>query len=265
MRPLSNPRNARRKTRRSFTYTQARAGVALRPRSRRRGLSQEKWLALGLLAAALGLVILFSTSTAFFVYSDETEFAGLRILTPEAVWNAAGIPDGLSVFFLSKDRVEERLSALPVTQEACVTLRFPNRLRISITEREPAAVWSAGSATWWVDQGGHVLSEASVSSDLPVVISDAEGTVEPGSRVSETAVRSAATYHRLLEGATTFRFAPGRGLSLITAEGWPVHLGDDTDCQKKVVILRIITEHFARQGIQPRFLDLRVPEVPSYK
>ncbi len=265
MRPFSKPRNVRRKTRRSFTYTQARAGVALRPSRRNSALSREKWLALGLLFAVLALVVLFSTSTVFFVYSDEAQFVGLRMLTPEQVWDASGIPEGLSVFFLNTGKIEERLNALPVAKEARVSLRFPNRLRIAITEREPAAVWSAGASAWWVDEAGHVLSEASASSDLPVVMSDAEAPVEPGSQVDETAVRSAATYYGLLEGATTFRYAPGLGLSLITAQGWPVHLGDDTDCEKKAVSLRIITEYFAQQGIQPQYLDLRVPEVPSYK
>jgi cell division septal protein FtsQ len=237
----------------------------VRTRGRRSTLPPEKWLAAGLLLAVAALVVLFSTSTAFFVYSDETEYVGLQTLAQKEVWDASGLPEGLSVFFVNTATVEQRLETLPSAQEARVSLRFPNRLRIAITERKPAAVWSLGDRLWWVDEAGRVLCEASVSSDLPVVISVVDGTVEPGSQVDETAARSAATYSRLLEGAATFRYAPGLGLSLVTPQGWPVHLGDDTDCERKIIALLILTEYFAQQGIQPQYADLRVPEAPSYK
>lgn len=265
MRPLNRPRKVKRR-RRSFAHTQARAGrLTVRTRARRGTLPPEKWLAAGLLLGVAALIVLFSTSAAFFVYSDETEFVGLQTLAQKEVWDASGLPEGLSVFFVNTANVEQRLEALPAAQEAHVSLRFPNRLRIAITERKPAAVWSLGDRLWWVDESGRVLCEANVSSDLPVVISMVEEIVERGSQVDETAARSAATYSRLLEGATTFRYAPGLGLSLVTPQGWPAHLGDDTDCEKKVAALHILTEYFAQQGIQPKYVDLRVPEAPSYK
>ncbi len=266
MRPLKRTGKVRRRSRRTFPYAQAQAGLTLRPRTRRRSLPQEKWIAIGLLLGVLGLILLFSTSTAFFVYSDEAEFVGLRMLTPQAVWDASGVPEGLSVFFLNTATVEQRLEkTLPVAKEAHVSLQFPNRLSITIVEREPAAVWAVGNTLWWVDETGRVLSEATASSDLPVVTSTVEEVAEPGGQVDETAVRSAATYHRLLEEATTFRYTPEKGLSLVTAEGWLVHLGDDTDCEKKAACLRIIAEYVAQHGIQPRYLELRVPEAPAYR
>ncbi len=222
-------------------------------------------LALALIAAAA--IVAFSTSPAFFVYSDETRYVGLQLLAPETVWKAAGIPDGLSVFFVHTERIAQALKALPEVKDVRVTLRIPNRLTIAVTERAVQAAWVQAGTTWWVDESGHVLAQ--VQEDIPAHILRIHSMVptplQPGSDVSAAAVRAVLRYHRLLPEALTFRYAEDTGISLVMPDGWPVHLGDDTDCELKIARLNALVEHFARRGIRPVYVDLRAPDAPAYR
>ncbi len=147
-------------------------------------------LALALIAAAA--IVAFSTSPAFFVYSDETRYVGLQLLAPETVWKAAGIPDGLSVFFVHTERIAQALKALPEVKDVRVTLRIPNRLTIAVTERAVQAAWVQAGTIWWVDESGHVLAQVQedINAHILRIHSMVPTPLQPGSDVSVAAVRA---------------------------------------------------------------------------
>jgi len=268
MRLFNRRSRKRRRTTRTYAQTQTLARHSVRSASRRRLLPLGAVLPLALLAAAVGLVILFSTSPAFFVYSDETEYTGLRLLTPQEVWTATGIPDGLSVFFLNTSGAALKLGELPEVKDARVTLQLPNHLRIAITERETKAVWVQAGARWWVDETGKVVGQVEDTSELavmPAIHSTVATPIGVGQQVDTATVRSALQYHLLMPEAAAFSYAPEMGLSLVTADGIYVHLGDDNECEKKVAVLRIVMDYLAQRGIKHRYIDVRVPDAPVYK
>lgn len=261
----------RRVTRRKrYTFVQAhaapRTGVRA-PARHQPELSAARVAGLALALVAAVAIVAFSTSPAFFVYSDETRYTGLHLLTPEAVWQAAGIPDGLSVFFVHPGRIAQALKALPEVKDVRVTLRIPNRLTIAVTERAARAAWTQAGATWWVDETGHVLAQAQgeIPADTLRVHSMVPTPLQQGKDVSAAAVRAALRYHELVPEALTFRYAEDTGISLVMPDGWPVHLGDDRQCELKVSRLKALVEHFARRGIRPVYLDLRAPDAPAYR
>lgn len=256
--------------RRGHTFAQAHAAprVGVRPAMRRGpALSPARVAGLALVLLAAAAIVAFSTSPAFFVYSDETRYVGLKLLTPEAVWRAAGIPDGLSVFFVHTDRMAEALKQLPEVKDARVTLRIPNRLTITITERVVRAAWTQAGATWWVDETGRVLAQAQgdIPTDALHIQSMVSAPLQQGNDISAAAVRAALRYHELMPEALRFQYAEDRGISLIMPDGWPVHLGDDSDCELKLARLSALVEHFAQRGIRPAYVDLRVPDAPAYR
>ncbi len=256
--------------RRGRTFAQAHAVPRMGTRvvaRRQAGPSPARLAGLALALVAAVAVLAFSTSPAFFVYSDETRYVGLRLLTPEAVWQAAGIPDGLSVFFVHTGRIAQALKALPEVKDARVTLRIPNRLTIAITERTVRAAWTQAGGTWWVDETGRVLAQ--VQGDIPAdtlrITSMVPAPLQQGNDVSSAAVRAALHYHELVPEAVRFQYAEDTGISLIMPDGWPVHLGDDSDCELKIARLKALVEHFAQRGIRPVYLDLRAPDAPAYR
>ncbi len=256
--------------RRGHTFAQAHAmpRTGVRGTARRKPtFSRAKAVGLALVLLAAVAIVVFSTSPAFFVYSDETRYVGLHLLTPEAVWQAAGIPDGLSVFFVHTGRIAQALRTLPEVKDVRVTLRIPNRLTIAITERAVRAAWTQAGATWWVDETGHVLAQAQgdIPADALRIASMVSAPLQAGSDVSATAVRSALRYHERMPEITRFRYAEDTGLSLMMPDGWPVHVGDDRDCELKLARLKALVEHFAQRGIRPVYVDLRAPDAPAYR
>ncbi len=256
--------------RRGHTFAQAHAAprMGVRAAARRQPAAAPARMAgLALVLVAAVAALAFSQSVAFFVYSDETRYVGLHLLTPEAVWQAAGIPDGYSVFFVNTGRAAKALKALPEVKDARVTLRIPNRLTITVTERTVRAAWVQAGAAWWVDETGHVLTQA--QGDLPPdtlrINSMVPAPLQQGHDVSAAAIRAALRYHELVPQAVRFQYAEDKGISLIMPDGWPVHLGDDSQAELKIARLNALVEHFAQRGIRPVYLDLRAPDAPAYR
>ena len=256
--------------RRGHTYAQSQAAArrTTRPVARREFLPAEKWGSLALLALVAIAIAFFSSSPYFFVYSDETEYVGLSLLSPDAVWYGTWIAEGLSVFFLNPTQAADALKRLPEVKDASVTLRIPNHLRIVVTERVPRVAWTQGGATWWVDETGKVLAQANqaeVTPATPVAASMEATPLQPGFEVDTVAIRAVLHYNALAPDAIRFQYARDKGISVITSQGWPVHLGDDSDGAAKLSRMKVLMADFAERGIQPAYLDLRVPDAPAYR
>lgn len=242
--------------------------MSARPAASVSFLSAEKRIALALLAFAVIAIAFFSTSSAFYVYRDEAKYVGLHLLSPQAAWDAAGIPDGLSVFFLNTTRAAAELKKLPQVKDARVSLMIPNHLKIVITEREPRVAWTQAAVTWWVDGTGRVITminPADVPPTSPSVASMDATPLQAAFQVDEVAIRSILRYNALDPQATQYRYDPSAGISLVTSAGWPVHLGDDSDCELKMTRLREVSASLSQKNIVPVYLDLRVPDAPAYK
>ena len=256
--------------RRGHTYAQshATARLAVRPAARRSLLPAEKWIALALLALAAAAIALFSMSPSFYVYKDEAKYVGLHLLSPEAVWKGTKIQDGLSVFFLNPSRAAAELKKLPEVKDARVSLMIPNHLKIVIAERVPKVAWTQANVTWWVDETGKVLAminPADVPATSPSAASMDAAPLQSGFQVDSVAIRSILHYNALNPESAQYRFDPEKGISLVTSEGWPAHLGDDSNSETKLALLKTMSADFAQRGIRPVYLDLRVPDAPAYK
>lgn len=161
-----------------------------RPRNRprnvyRRGLKGEprRWwrraafLTLGLTALVgltLGLVLLYHqllTSSLFCIKQDKNvEIAGLRRLTPELILKQANLSPETSLLALQPGRVERALLAHPWIAQAELTRRWPNRLHLSIQEREPVALVQLGEL-YYVDRQGSLFKPLTPGDphDFPVI------------------------------------------------------------------------------------------------
>lgn len=81
---------------------------------------------------------------------------GAHTLSPEAVTQIAGVR-GDHFLLADLDAAEAQLLALPLVREASVHRKWPNGIRIEITEREPWAAWQLGEAVYAIDAEGVVL------------------------------------------------------------------------------------------------------------
>jgi len=98
--------------------------------------------------------------------------SGQRQVSREEIFRAAGVTDHSSLLFLDVTQARGKLEALPWIAEATVRKLYPDRLQITITEREPFALWQSQGKVSVIAADGTVLS-ASVEprlASLPFVV-----------------------------------------------------------------------------------------------
>ena len=136
------------------------------------------WAGLVIVIAALAAV----AASAFYRYgehswrfrlnsSDDIEMSGLTNVTRAQIMEVMGGDIGRNIFYIPLDQRQKQLGQIPWVESASVMRFTPNRIRIEIHERTPAAFARVGSKIMLVDAGG-VLMELSTRKkySFPVVI-----------------------------------------------------------------------------------------------
>lgn len=83
--------------------------------------------------------------------------AGQRHVSRAEIFAAAGVNDRASLLFLDVEAARARLQAIPWIAEATVRKLYPDRLQITLTEREPFALWQVDGKISIVGADGSVI------------------------------------------------------------------------------------------------------------
>jgi cell division protein FtsQ len=86
--------------------------------------------------------------------------SGQRQVSREEIFAAAGVTDHSSLLFLDVAQARARLEAIPWIAEATVRKLYPDRLQITITEREAFALWQRQGKVSVIAADGTVLAAA---------------------------------------------------------------------------------------------------------
>jgi len=84
--------------------------------------------------------------------------SGQRQVSREAIFAVAGVTDHSSLLFLDVSDAREKLEAIPWIAEATVRKLYPDRLQITVTEREAFALWQRQGKVQAIAADGTVLS-----------------------------------------------------------------------------------------------------------
>ncbi|MBD3845810.1 FtsQ-type POTRA domain-containing protein [Bosea sp. SSUT16] len=133
------------------------------------------WLALGYLALSLGsgFVIggqyqamqdangapqhMIARMLGFGI--DRVTISGLWGLSEQEVLVAAGIDSKTSLMFFDADEARRQLEANPLIREAQVRKLYPGEISISLTEREPYALWQVKGELFVIAADGTVIDK----------------------------------------------------------------------------------------------------------
>ncbi len=115
---------------------------------------------------------------------DEVQIDGLKRMDRMTVYGAALDQDSRAMPLVDLALVRERLLKFPWVEDARVSRRLPNTLRIFIVERVPGAIWQNRGQLMLVDPNGVPLEPVSRDAmpDLPLVIGDGANAQEPARR-----------------------------------------------------------------------------------
>lgn len=194
------------------------------------------------------------------------EITGLTTLTREAVLYLLGIVDDTTLWQLDLPRLGARLERHPYVKSVMLRREFPTTLRVTIHERTPYLVVSAGDQRMLIDDEGVVLRAFVPGQDpkVPHVILPRQRALEPGMRLQQQEVQRAfellQTYHKsplaeLLRlasltvqpsGTSVWRFEQYPFDVRLGDEGLPVQLGR----------LPLALRYIAQQSLAVRAVDL---------
>lgn len=115
---------------------------------------------------------------------DEIQIDGLKRMDKATVYSQVLDQDSRAMPLVDLTQVRERLLKFPWVQDARVSRRLPNTLRILIVERVPAAIWQNHGQLMLVDPSGVPLEPVSRDAmpDLPLLIGESANSQEPARR-----------------------------------------------------------------------------------
>lgn len=116
-------------------------------------------------------VVKVTTSTFGFAVED-VEIAGNKRMSELDVLSALGLDGETSMIGFDATQARKVLAALPWVQSVDVQKIYPDRVRISLVERQPYAVWQHGDDLDIIDNEGRVIVpfRPGFVGDLPLVV-----------------------------------------------------------------------------------------------
>ena len=143
-----------------------------RPKTNRRRRDWNRTLQVFAVFLALGDLAALAFAPGLHV--TKVRVHGTETLTPDQVFAEASVPDDTNIFWMLRQPLTKRLAADPVIDHAERSIRLPDTLVLTITERQPYAALSSDGQRWLLDRKGVPYRLLDVPMpDLPVIEADA--------------------------------------------------------------------------------------------
>ena len=213
-------------------------------------------------------------------FADAVSVAGNERLAKTDIIAAAAIARDRNVWFVDVRKAARRIERLPWIESAAISRRWPNHVRITVSERMPAfrlrLPRAAGAAQTpqryaLLDKTLRVLSVGSLApADLSLPLLSLTPTpkvlTRPGAWATSTDV--APLYGAMLRlrslgvNAAVFDLTPETGISALVDGRWRVLFGKLDDLEEKVALLRAIVPKIDRPKDVVN-IDLRAVRAPA--
>lgn len=101
-------------------------------------------------------------------YFDVKEIiiAGHNTVKKETIAELMGPTLGKNIFTLDLMRMGKNLESYPWIEKVEIRRDLPSTITVRVKERQPAAILSAGGASWVVDTGGAIIRQIAAGEDL---------------------------------------------------------------------------------------------------
>jgi cell division protein FtsQ len=211
-----------------------------------------------LLSVGLAVVLAaFALSDDFLV--DTVIIRGNSIAYADSVVETSGAM-GEAIFRVDTGEIAVRVADHPAIASAEVRAELPDRIVVTVVEREPEIVWQTGERAVLVDPHGWVIAEGT-REGLPRVIELTGSVPRPGEQMAPETV---ATVLHLWE-----TFGDEILLEHDAEHGFLVHLqGNRTIAfgQPELIPMKLqVVERVASSDVSWSRLDVRDPERPVYQ
>ncbi len=200
---------------------------------------------------------------------QEVQVAGASQVDAARVRELASL-NGDSMLHLETAGAVEQIKFLPLVKDVHIERRWPNTVRIVVTERQPWGFWQVGDTRYVIDSEGVVLADMPPADGAPVIKDRNPVRLVPGDRVDLDAVRLTRTLIERVSTAlalniTSFEYSVAQGLALVTDAGYRVIVGDSQDVDYKLAVWKAMEDQLGRDSMPGHVLDLRFRDRPSFQ
>ncbi|NLG51610.1 MAG: FtsQ-type POTRA domain-containing protein [Chloroflexi bacterium] len=217
-----------------------------------------------LLVGSLWVLYTLFTDVRFQVRDVAVE--GTNRLPASEIRRVANL-NNVSSFWVNGLDVTARLKdEFGLIDDVSVTCRLPNRVVITVSEREAVLVWESGGRQWWVDASGEVLGETNDPSGF-VVIHDTQGfDAQPEDYIAGVPWQLALEMAEALPAIREYDYTSELGLVLyVTPSQWPVYLGHEGNARTKAALMQALAQQLLDKQVAVGYIDLRNEGRPTYK
>lgn len=115
--------------------------------------------------------LIWSSAETGFVL-EEISVTGRNRTSQRDLDTVLQVEDGMPILAVDLAELKERIERLPWVETAKVERHLPSRLEISLTEREPFAIWQIDGLVYIIDPKGHRIAPGSLEGfeNLPFVV-----------------------------------------------------------------------------------------------
>lgn len=240
------------------------------PRARRRpGLRTALWTLVLLTAVA---VILYAG-----VFRIRTvTVVGNRSVSWEDVVKAAGLDSGVSYFRVNEEKIRANLERNRYLVYEGLETSFPSSLTLYVRERSARANVKSRGTLYLLDEEGMVLEQADANQlrdDLPVVTGLQPNEAIPGQVIVPRVGEQLTVYRELMQElllqgylgeVSELILTSPENLSMVTRNGYTVHLGKHTDLRAKIGTVRGVAAKLEQMGEYGGIIEASTPEIAVY-
>lgn len=201
----------------------------------------------------------YITHHPYFALGEIQVNTGQR-LTPEEVISWSRVAEGMSLWEVSPTEIEERLKTHPWIRAAHVQRKLPQRLAITVVERQPVAILAGGPFTY-LDETGETIAKLTSTDDwdFPYVTAPITSVTPSTAGVVEQVPEMLAIIRQSgwpdpvsevhIDQAGGFSLSlTGHRITIVLAkEGW----------QEQIPHLAAVLRLWHNQGSQPALMDAR--------
>jgi cell division septal protein FtsQ len=229
------------------------------------------------LIGALGFAIYTLWYSPMFTI-DKIDVTGMVRLTNAEINSVADVI-GKSIVLVNPIELEMQLhEAFPELVNISVDTEAPNKVAISLVERQPVLVWQQDGQTYWVDENGiayspHGEGGPSITvqgSDLlstEHVMDDTLEEVEAtNKKLPIELVNAILTISPEVPENTPIIFDSQHGIGWSDPRGWQVFFGNtDEDINLKLKVYSKIFKRLKKAGIRPELISVEHVHAPYYR
>ena len=231
---------------------------------RRRKKRSKKGIIFFLIIAA----IIAAGLTAPFFNIRTVTVSGLSRLTEEEIINQAQIDMGNNIFRTSMGKAEKRLTKLPYVEKAEIARKFPDIVKIKITESVLAAYIKSEQGYIGIDKNGKVLEIANENENAVMTLTgvDTDGKILLGETLdgfSDTALECIEKLEEceILPIVADINLENSVNIIVTTREGLETFLGTTDELDYKIKLLQNIIS----QGYTSGIFDTSNPSQPTFR